>query len=166
MDRGSLTPPELEDSAGDPRARWEALDLGSLGQSALRGLFTHLDIKCLRLEGPAIGTKRRIQSYLETFSRVNKNNHFNCIANKSLSNKKGKGKVMLFFPLPSKGYNNIFFEPMREQPADSSLVTISMCPCGKYLAVTKQELGDSLVTLLGDLGLVWAVTEYSCGLQT
>lgn len=68
---------------------------------------------------------------------------------------------MLFFPLPSKGYNNIFFELMREQPADSSLVTISMCRCGKYLAVTKQELGDSLVALLGDLGLVLAATEYS-----
>lgn len=82
--------------------------LDGLWQPPLRGLFTHLDIKYLRLEGPATYTKLRIQSYLETFSRVNKNNHFNYFANKSLSKKKRKGKVMLFFPLQSKGYNNIF----------------------------------------------------------
>lgn len=89
-------------------------DLEGLQQSPLRGLFTHLDIKCLRLEGPDTYTRLGIQSYLETFSRVNKNNHFGYFANRSLSKKKrkGKGKVMLFFPLQSKGYNNIFFELM------------------------------------------------------
>jgi hypothetical protein len=70
-----------------------------------RELFTHLDIKCLGLEGPATYTGLWIQRYLETSSRVNKNNHFNSFANKSVSKKKrkGKGKVMLFFPLQSKG---------------------------------------------------------------
>jgi len=77
-------------------------------------LFTHLDTKCFGREGPATYTRLGIQGFLETFSRINKNNHFNSFANKSLSKKerKGKGKVMLFFPLQSKGYNNIFFELM------------------------------------------------------
>lgn len=97
--------PWLSNSSKAGGLRWQEhdgrpRDLDGLGQSPLRGLFTHLDIKCLSLKGPATYTKLRAQSYLETFFRVNKNNHFNYFANKSLSKKKRKGKVMLFFPRP------------------------------------------------------------------
>lgn len=93
MKPGSLTPQSPEDSAGDQSL---------MGPSPLRGLFPHLDTKYFGCEGPATYTRLGIQSFLETFSRVNKNNHFNYFANKSLSKKerKGKGKVMLFFSPP------------------------------------------------------------------
>ena len=90
----------LKDTLVDQRASWEGRESGWPVTVASEELFMHLDIKCLRLEGPAPYSKPWIQNYLETSSRVNKNKHFSSLARASRSRKDGKEwRVMLLVPL-------------------------------------------------------------------
>lgn len=105
----SLVSESLKDTLRDQRASWEGPESGWPVTVSSEELFIHLDIKCLRLEGPVSYSKPWIQSDLETSSRVNKNKHFSSLARASHSRKEGKERESdAAFSPARKGYNNIF----------------------------------------------------------
>lgn len=80
----------LKDTRDDQRASWDAPHSGQPVTVSSEELFIHLDIKCLRVEGPASYSKPWIQNDLETSSRVNKNKPFSSLSRAPHSREEGK----------------------------------------------------------------------------